>query len=96
MLLPAALREAIARLVEAMPAQALGGLLPVLDCDAVQDWQQLKQTAQRSVPSQADLRSQVGLFIDSWRTAAPGLQPWTSATRATDISYHEQTLVLSI
>jgi len=75
MLLPAALREAIARLVEAMPAQALAGLLPVLDCDTVQNWQQFKQTAQRSVPSQTDLRSQVGLFMDSWRDEAPGLQP---------------------
>lgn len=75
MMLPAALRNAIARLVEAMPAQALAGLLPVLDCDAVQDWQPFKQAAQRSVPSQADLRSQVGLFMDSWRREAPGLQP---------------------
>lgn len=93
MLLSAPLRKAIVHLVEALPAQALIGLLSVLDCDTVQDWQQFKHKAQRSIPSQADLRSEVGIFIDRWRDEAPGLRPnqlLGALQMAADMQQHER------
>ncbi|HYF65507.1 MAG TPA: DISARM system phospholipase D-like protein DrmC [Herpetosiphonaceae bacterium] len=75
MRIPPALVEATSQLIESVPEQALDRLLPLLDREAIDDWQAFKHEAQRSMPSQTDLRARVGGFVDTWQREAPALPP---------------------